>query len=309
MTRSGHKADASEGMIFDIQRFSIHDGPGIRTTVFFKGCNLRCEWCHNPESISPKPVIEFYAHKCIRCMQCTTVCPNHCLIADQDVPIYNRASCTGCGKCTVVCYAQARQLAGKKMTVDEILDIVKLDKPFYAESGGLTCSGGEPMLQHDFLLRLMQKAKLLHLHTAVDTAGNVPFTWFEQIRPYVVLFLYDLKIMDDIKHMKYTGVSNKRIIRNLIQLADGRNNIYIRIPIIPEVNDHEENMESAANLISQLSGISKIELLPFHPLGAAKYASLDQEYAASGYPKLDRQHLERMAECFRRHQLNVFVSP
>lgn len=289
-----------ENMIFDIQRFSIHDGPGIRTTVFLKGCNLACAWCHNPESISPEPVLQLYSHKCIRCGQCIIVCKRQCTTSEDGVPVFRRELCSACGECAKVCFAQSRQIAGRQADTAEIMDAVKADIPFYKNSGGgVTFSGGEPMLQHDFLLELLCKSKELQLHTAVDTAGNVPFQWFEQVWPYVDLFLYDLKIMDEELHKKYTGVSNVRIIENLKRLADGNHDIWIRIPVIPGVNDNEDNMKQAAELLSGLKGIRKVELLPFHPLGEAKYRSLDMEYRAAEFGKLAPGRTDELAAFFK----------
>ncbi len=287
-------------LIFDIQRFSIHDGPGIRTTVFFKGCNLRCAWCHNPESISPEPVLQLYRHKCIHCGLCGKVCPQQCITQQEGAQVFQRELCTACGECTKVCYAECRQLAGKEANAAEILATVEKDLPFYKRSGGgVTFSGGEPMLQPDFLLELLKGAAELKVHTAVDTAGNVPFAWFEQVRPYVGVFLYDLKIMRDDLHKKYTGVSNERIIGNLTRLADGRNDIHIRIPVMPDINDNEENMNQAAELISSLKGIKRVELLPFHPLGEAKYQSLDMIYPAAEFGRLATGRTEELSKVFR----------
>jgi len=295
-----------DNLIFDIQQFSVHDGPGIRTTVFFKGCNLRCAWCHNPESISPDPVLQLYPHKCIHCGKCIEVCPHNCNIIVDGELSYRRELCDGCGECARVCYAQSRQIAGRRWDADEIMKIVERDLHFYKSSGGgVTFSGGEPMLQHEFLLSLLEKCKEIGLHTAVDTAGNVLFERFEQVRPLVDLFLYDLKVMDDEVHKRFTGVSNRLIIENLKRLADGRSDIYIRIPVIPGVNDNMDNMRKSADLLSPLSGIKLVELLPFHFLGEAKYKSLGMEYPIREFGPLSKVKTAQFAVVFSEAGLKV----
>lgn len=293
--------------IFDIQQFSVHDGPGIRTTVFLKGCNLRCAWCHNPESIPFQPVLQLYTNKCIHCKKCIEVCPKQCNSCENNELKFQRELCNACGECTKICYAECRQIAGKEMSVDEVMEIVKRDLPFYKRTGGgVTFSGGEPMLQHDFLLTLLQKSKELQIHTAVDTAGNVPFEWFEQVKPFVNLFLYDLKIMDNELHKKYTGGSNIQIIENLKKLAlDGSNDVYIRIPIIPDVNDNEANMKLTAEVLYGLKGIKLVELLPFHPLGEGKYHSMGMEYPASKFGQLKKGKTTELAEVFKDFGISV----
>ena len=212
-----------KGNIFDIQRFSIHDGPGIRTTVFFKGCNLSCFWCHNPESIDIKSELQFQASKCIACGICEGVCTEGCHQMIEGFHAFDRTKCIVCGKCALACPPQALSMAGKDYTPEDILDIVLRDMLYYKNSGGgITCSGGEPMMQHEFLRELLGLAKDNGLHTAVDTAGNVPFEWFEQMLWVTDLFLYDLKSMDTSKHQEATGVGNERIIENLLKAVPER---------------------------------------------------------------------------------------
>ncbi len=202
-----------KGLIFNIQRFSIHDGPGIRTTVFFKGCSLRCFWCHNPESIHPHPQIQLFLQKCIGCGKCFEICPvgAHCMIDGERV--FLRELCRNCGKCAEICYADALVLAGKWLTAREVMDEVEKDKPFYENSdGGVTISGGEPLLQADFARALLEECKKEGLHTVVDTAGNVPWEAFEKVLPFTDLFLYDLKAADEEFHRQVTGAGNARIL-------------------------------------------------------------------------------------------------
>lgn len=232
--------------IFDIERNSFVDGPGIRTIVFFKGCNMRCQWCHNPESLESQPQVMFYKDKCI-----------------------------GCGKCEISCPVDARRISGKEYSVMEVFDIILEDKIFYeASGGGVTFSGGECMLQIDFLYAILKKCKEHGIHTAVDTAGNVSFSHFEKILPYVDLFLYDVKSMDDEVHRRYVGTGNMRILDNLRKLLELDKNIWIRVPLIAKVNDSKENMKKLLGFIREHGSVEKIELLPYHAMGKPKYDAL-----------------------------------
>ena len=249
--------------IFDIERNSYVDGPGIRTTVFFKGCNLRCAWCHNPESQSPKPQMMFYKNKCTGCGKCKEKCPNHL------------ESCELCGKCTLYCPHDAREICGKEYTVDEGMREILKDKAFYDHSGGgVTFSGGECMLQIDFLEEILKVCKENGIHTAVDTAGHVPYEYFERILPYTNLFLYDVKCYDSEKHKKYTGVRNELILENLKKLLATGKSVWVRIPIIPTVNDTVEEIQRIKAYISSCGKPEKIELLPYHAMGEHKFEAL-----------------------------------
>ena len=253
--------------IFDIQRNSFVDGPGIRTTVFFKGCNLKCKWCHNPESQAFEPQIMFYKNKCIGCGKCKEVCPN------------NLEKCALCGKCTKICQGDARQLCGKQYTSDEIFQEIIKDKMYYETSGGgVTFSGGECMLQPDFLKEILQKCQDAGIHTAVDTAGNLPWEIFEKILPYTDLFLYDVKCITEETHIEGTGVSNKLILQNLQKLSevfDG--DIIIRIPVIPGFNESEEEQQKITDFLENIN-IKGIERLPYHKMGEHKYEALGMKY-------------------------------
>lgn len=251
--------------IFDIERCSFVDGPGIRTTVFFKGCNLHCAWCHNPESQSAQPQMMFYQDKCTGCGKCKTVCPTP-------------GKCTLCGKCTFFCPVDARKVCGKDYTVDEVFAQIEKDRAYYETSGGgVTFSGGECMLQIDFLAEILKKCKESGIHTAVDTAGHIPFAQFEKILPYTDLFLYDIKVMDPAKHKKYAGVENTLILENLKKILLSSAKVWIRIPVIPGVNDTEEEMLSVKTFLSQASTPEKIELLPYHAMGENKYRAIGKE--------------------------------
>lgn len=255
-------------MIFDIERNSYVDGPGIRTTVFLKGCPLSCVWCHNPESQSFEKQIMFYKSKCIGCGKCREVCPN------------NLKSCDFCGKCELYCPADARKICGKEYTIDEVLKEIVKDKPFYENSGGgVTLSGGEPLAQYDFSLELLKKAKENGMHTAIETCGYAEKSKILEIAKYVDLFLFDCKETDQELHKKYTGVDNKIILDNLKALSDAGSKIILRCPIIPGFNDRAEHFKGISEIAGKLSGIEHIEIEPFHPLGESKYSALSREYA------------------------------
>lgn len=263
--------------IFDIERNSFVDGPGIRTTVFFKGCNLKCAWCHNPESQSFKPQMMFYKDKCTACGKCKEVCP------------YNLEKCDLCGKCTVYCPMDARKVCGKEYTADEVLAEVIKDKAFYENSGGgVTFSGGECMLQIDFLLEILKKCKQNGIHTAVDTAGHIPFENFEKILPYTDLFLYDLKIFDSDKHKKYVGVGNELILENLKKLLQSGAKIWIRIPVMADVNDTAEEMQKIKEFFVTNGKPQKVELLPYHAMGENKYRAIGRNPQIFKTPDSDK---------------------
>ena len=260
-----------KAIIFDIERNSYVDGPGIRTTVFFKGCNLRCAWCHNPESQSAVPQMMFYKNKCTGCGKCREKCPN------------GLEKCALCGKCTIYCPHDAREICGKEYTIDEVLQEVLKDRTLYENSGGgVTFSGGECMLQIEFLIEILKACKENGIHTAVDTAGHVPYGFFERVLPYTDLFLYDLKCFDSEKHEKYTGVGNERILENLKGLLTAGAPVWVRIPVIPTVNDTEEEMVAIRDLFDLYGHPRKIELLPYHQMGEHKYAAIDK--AAQTFP-------------------------
>ena len=250
--------------IFDIQRGSFVDGPGIRTTVFFKGCNLKCKWCHTPESQNKNEQILFYKDKCTGCQKCKSVCP------------YALEKCDFCGKCALFCPNDAREICGKEYTALEVLNEILKDKEYYGNSGGVTFSGGECMLQIDFLEEILKECKQYKIHTAIDTAGNVPWNCFERILPYTDLFLYDVKCFSEDLHKDGTGVSNRLILENLQKLSEKNAEIIIRIPVIPEFNGNDYEMQKIANLLNGLK-ISKVELLPYHAMGEHKWSAIGKE--------------------------------
>ncbi|MGE5222061.1 MAG: glycyl-radical enzyme activating protein [Omnitrophica WOR_2 bacterium] len=292
------------GTIFNIQRFSIHDGPGIRTTVFLKGCNLRCFWCHNPESALMQPQIQFFPGKCIACGSCVDICQHGAQQLEGGRRVYDRSLCQECGDCLVNCFSGALQWVGKEASVEQVLAEIEQDRLYYENSrGGVTFSGGEPLLQKEFLRSLLAESKKRGFHTAVDTAGNVPWESFEAIKPYTDLFLYDFKALDERKHREATGVGNRRILDNLQRLADGDVEIWIRIPVIPGVNDREKDIQAMAAFLSPLKGIRWVELLSFHHLGSEKYESLGKPYPSKELKPPSDAHMAELSAIFQEQGL------
>lgn len=288
-----------KGIVSNIQRFSIHDGPGIRTTVFLKGCNLRCFWCHNPESLNMHPELQVFPDKCIGCGKCFQICPVNAHQVIEGQKIFKREICKQCGKCAQNCYAEALLMVGQEMTVDEVMKEVAKDRLFYENSrGGVTFSGGEALLQKDFVKALLIDSKNHGFHTAIDTAGHVSWQTFEEILPYVDLVLYDLKRMDSRKHQDSTGAENTRISNNLKKLATKGMELWIRIPIIPGLNDNLNEVEKMADSIQALERVDLVELLPFHGLGQNKYESLGMEYKAKDYKTPSKETMDKLAKVF-----------
>lgn len=262
--------DKEKGLIFNIQRFSIHDGPGIRTVVFFKGCPLRCLWCHNPEGQIMKKEMVIWDDRCIGCKTCFKTCPNSA--------VEDPSKCVLCGECVKECPADAREIVGKEMSIEEIMAEIEKDRIFYEQSGGgVTFSGGEPLFQYNFLISILKKCKDNGIHTAIETCGYSNWEILLSISKYTDLFLFDLKVMDDESHRKFTGVSNKMILENLKRLSSNHKNIIIRIPVVPGVNDNIENIKKTAEFVSSL-GIKEVHLLPFHKGGVDKYRRLRRDY-------------------------------
>ena len=261
------------GTIFDIQRFSIHDGPGIRTTVFFKGCPLNCAWCHNPESIARAPQLSFMPDRCIGCGYCFKACPNNAHHMFGDMHDLDRGQCMACGKCARECYAGALELVGRQATANEVMEEVLRDLPFYQTSdGGLTLSGGEPTMQTDFALALLALAKKSSLHCAVETCGFCAWENLERMLPHVDLFLFAYKETDPKRHKHYTGVPLEPILENLFRLDRAGVNFRLRCPIIPGVNDREEHFQNIGKIAGSMSNLEGVEIMPYHPLGTSKIA-------------------------------------
>ena len=266
------------GTIFNIQKFSINDGPGIRTTVFMKGCPLNCLWCHNPESKSRKTEIFFDARKCVGCRSCE-VCPYGCHVFTDTEHIFNREKCAACGKCAAECYTDALELVGTEKSVEEIIAEVMKDEAFYENSGGgMTLSGGEPMFQFDFTYELLKRAKENGLHTCIETCGFAKWEQYEKIADLVDIFLFDYKETDPGKHKEFTGVTNELILENLKKLDEKGCKTVLRCPIIPGLNDTDEHFTGIAKTANSLRNVLEINVEPYHPLGKGKSEMLGKEY-------------------------------
>lgn len=261
-----------KGRIFDIKRYAGHDGPGIRTTVFFKGCPLRCLWCHNPEGMTEETELMVMPNRCIRCYSCISACPRDALTRERSGAVsLNRTKCDPCGRCIEVCFSDALQLVGRDATVDEVVAEVERDNIFYEQSGGgVTFSGGEPLEQPEFLESLLNKFKKRNIHTALDTSGFAPSDLLEKVARKTDLFLYDLKMVDPQQHRTYTGFSNVLILDNLRLLLNLDKEVWIRIPLAAGVNDDEANIRQTADFLKSLKKIKKISLLPYHRGGQDK---------------------------------------
>jgi pyruvate formate lyase activating enzyme len=267
------------GLVFNIQRFSVNDGPGIRTTVFLKGCPLHCKWCHNPESISSDRQLLLRDDRCIRCGDCFTLCKKHAVQRMDGGFVTVREVCQDCGDCIEACNAEAREIAGYEITVDDAMKEIEKDRVFYDQSGGgASFSGGEPLLQHEFLAAVLKECRTRNIHTVVDTTGMTSRQILEHVSQYVDLFLFDLKTLDNEKHVEFTGVSNIPILESLKRLAELRKNVIVRIPVIPGVNDDPEAIRASGSFVSSLGNVREIHLLPYHTTGVDKYRRLGMEY-------------------------------
>lgn len=271
------------GTVFDIQRFSVHDGPGIRTTVFLKGCPLRCLWCHNPEGLTGQIQLQYFKENCIHCGRCG-----------------GRLS----EEAAVSCPSGAMKLCGYETDAESIIREVQKDRSFYGEDGGITLSGGECLLQADFAAEILTLAGEQGISTAVDTCGYVPWESFEKVLDVCDLFLYDIKMASPDLHLKYTGVRNELILENLQKLSDRNKPVWIRIPVIPDVNDTEEEMSRIAGLLSPLHNIRQITLMPYHTLGKSKYETLELTCKYHTEKHVDRKQLEYFENLMRKVNLS-----
>jgi len=296
------------GIIFDIKHYAIHDGPGIRTTVFLKGCPLACRWCHNPEGIDPAPFWVYQPERCIRCGACVENCPQQALRLTPQGVVPSGLPCRKCFVCTQICPAEARQQIGRRVTAAEMLSEIQKDIPFYDTSGGgVTFSGGEPLMQHEFLLELLKLCGSEHIHRAVDTTGFADPDVLTAVAAHTDLFLYDLKMMDAAKHEKYTGVSNRLILDNLKQLANLKTALIIRIPLIPGVNDDDDNLDRTGAFLHALQGIKKVDVLPYHAFQKSKYIRFGINHRGDSITPPSAEMLSRARERLESFGLEVRI--
>ena len=267
------------GTIFEIKRFATHDGPGIRTTIFLKGCGLQCWWCHNPENWHDAPAVMYRSDRCISCGVCVESCPQGALVLGADGVITDLDLCDLCGSCVKSCPAEARMSTGWTVDTEELMRIIEGDVPFYDESGGgATFSGGEPLSQPEFLIELLQDCGRLGIHRAVDTCGFARLDTVRRVAEFTDLFLYDLKLIDPGRHKQYTGVSNELILENLKWLSANGAEIYIRIPLVPGINDGAEDIQQITDFLAGLARRHPVYLLPYHGSASHKYVNLGFEY-------------------------------
>jgi len=267
------------GMIFNIERYAVHDGPGIRTIVFLSGCQLRCLWCANPEGQELRPQLIFFSDKCTGCGKCISVCSNKATEQINGKIVVNWNKCKRCLECVEICPNEARQSITRVMTSNEVLEKIIKDIPFYRRSnGGVALSGGDPLMQVDFASEILKLCKKKNIHTAIETSGFADWDDFVKILKYTDFIFFDIKHMDSKKHKYGTGVGNEKILENLRKISNLNKNIVIRIPIIPDFNDSVENIEKTAKFAKNLKNIIKLELLPYHKLGVIKYERIGKPY-------------------------------
>jgi len=296
------------GKIVNIMKYSIHDGPGIRTTVFFKGCPLNCQWCHNPESQGFGQDLMYRPERCVGCGQCLEICPSGATFSTEGKLSYRRDKCLVCGECSTVCHAGVRELVAKTMSVKEVMVEIEKDLIFYDESGGgATFSGGEALMQPDFLLEILKSCKKKEIHTAVETCGFVSLDSLQRISQYVGLFLYDIKLMDSGKHQDVTGVPNELVLSNLRWLTGHHPKVIVRVAIIPGINDDEENLCQLGDFVASLKHVTEIHCLPYHKAGADKYRKLGLKYVLPDLKSPDSARMEEIARKLEEFGLTVKI--
>jgi len=269
------------GLIFDIQRFALHDGPGIRTTVFMKGCSNCCDWCHNPESISDIPQIQYYSDRCINCGKCLETCPQKCHSLLNDCHAFYKDSCTGCGMCTKTCYANALVQSGNFVTAEYVIEEALKDIAYYKQSkGGVTLSGGEPVLQNEFCFEVLKRLKQYEIHTVLQTAGNYDFGKLESLVPFLDIVMYDVKAYSQDIYDRHIHGNREMMLGNLIKLDRLNIPIIVRTPVIGSINDNSGEIDSIADFLQSIKNLKQYILLPYHTLGRAKYEALGQRTRA-----------------------------
>ncbi|UCC15998.1 MAG: glycyl-radical enzyme activating protein [Dehalococcoidales bacterium] len=297
-----------EWLVLSISRMTIHNGPGLRTVIYLKGCPLRCLWCSTPESQKTGSEIAIYPNKCIHCDLCISVCPLDAITVTDEVVSIDRSVCNNCGRCVEVCYSEAIELLGQSMTIKELVDEVTKDSAFYKRSGGgVVISGGEPLINPNYIMKLLQELKKEGINIGIDTCGYVPWTNIEKALPYIDFFLWDIKHMNAEKHRELTGVSNELILSNARAVSENNIPLYIRIPVIPGCNDSEENIRATCEFAQDLSSVVEIHLVPLHHLGKGRYDSLDRPYPINDIPLIPDNVLENLKKLVESYGLQCVI--
>jgi len=299
----------SQPLIFDIKRYAINDGPGIRLAIYFKGCSLRCVWCHNPESILPQAQKLYTPERCIGCGECVKVCPHQALELSPEGIRTDNKRCDLCGKCAHICPTRAMEMSGEEKSIDELMTIIEREQHLFDQSsGGVTISGGEPLLYPDYLFELLDRCGQQQIHRAIDTAGHVPEKNLLAAVQRTELFLFDLKLIDPVRHQQLAGADNRLILSNLRALSAAGAQIQIRIPLIKGVNTAEADLQAFAEVIAALPGEKKaVALLPYHAIAAHKYRKLGSSYQQNALQPPEQNDLERAIACFSNHGLSASV--
>ena len=298
------------GVVFNIQRFSIHDGTGIRTTIFLKGCPLRCGWCSNPESMRLSPEIITRDIKCIRCSKCVEACPQQAITTVDNTRIIHWEKCNYCMKCAEVCPSGAIEAVGRYMSVAEVLDTVGRDAGYYRRTGGgMTLSGGEPLVQWQYALKLLQEAKKRGFHTTLDTCGYANWEVLDEVLNYTDLVLYDVKHLDSERHQEATGVPNEQILDNLRKtVGKAATMVWVRYPVIPQFNDTDKEIEELCRFVlAEVPSVEKLSLLPYHKFAETKYSAIGREYPYKGIPLHTEERIEDFKKIAESHSLTVDV--
>lgn len=299
----------SKGFIFDIQGLSVHDGPGCRTLIFLNGCTLNCFWCCNPEGLSKFPSMMYYSSRCISCHKCIENCPHHSISIFNNKLKIDRKHCDACIKksCMNECYTDALKLGGYEITVSKLLEIIKRDRQFWGANGGITLTGGEPLLQIDFTKEILTECHKAYIHTAIETCGNIPQENIKKVIPFIDWIFFDIKHFNNMEHKKATKLNNSQILENAIMLSKefpGR--LIFRLPLIPNYNDSKENIDSYISFLKN-SGRNEINILPLHHLGKEKYIMLGKKYAGSDFSIPTIQHLNNIQNIFRNSGIACYV--
>lgn len=297
------------GTIFDIQGFSVHDGPGARTLIFLKGCSLNCFWCSNPEGISKSNIPLYYSSKCIGCGNCKTACPNNAIQFIDEKPVIDRDFCEICNDHTCIdnCYTDTLRMSGRTISVDELFSIIQRDRQYWGNKGGITLTGGEPLIQVDFARDILEKCYNSYIHTAIETCGNVPWKNFEMVIDYLDWIFFDLKHLDTDIHKKGTGVSNRLILENAERIASkGNYRLIFRMAIIPGYNDSIENITATAEFMRKI-GVDEINILPIHHFGSSKYELLGMKYTYGDVKPPDMRKMEEIKNIFDSYAIKCYI--